>query len=88
MRDLNFDGRFLKSEPLIKVTFALWIEKMTTEDLNKIMLAAEKLEIVEYKIRPAVDVLYDIASRLSILEAEIVSPHSIMKKVNEYLENN
>lgn len=85
--DNTFDFRFgtieSKKERLDKIFMYF-----TTKELQDIMKCAEKLKIENYCTRPAVDVLFDIAGKLSILEAEIVSPTFIMQKIRTYLESN
>lgn len=82
----SFDGRFSTMRSTIDEHLIGWLveNKITNSDLRLIADAAQKLEI-ELGTRSAVDVLYDIACRLSIFEAELVSPEAIMKKVKDYL---
>ena len=83
--DLSMDFRFLvnKKAYLEKCFMAFGIK-----ELLKIKEIAKKLEIPNYETMPAVDVLYEIAIRLSLLEVEIVSPEYIMHKIDEYLASN
>ena len=86
--DLKWDFRFLSIDKKKDALGKIIIMAFTTEDLKMIMQCAEKLKIPDYCTRPAVDVLYDIAGRLSILEAEIVSPFLILDKIKEFMKAN
>lgn len=81
-----FDGRFTKDQTIIKWTLCEWITKnmFTNEDLKMVAKAAEKLKIDPSL--PTVEVLYQIACKLSVLENEIVSPLVIMDKIKEFLK--
>ena len=84
----SFDSRFVKEPTMVKAFFDLFMGKMTPKDLKDILEVAKRLEIEDYGTRPAVDILYEVACKLSILEAEIITPSHIMDKVREYLANN
>lgn len=86
--DLKWDFRFLSIDKKKDALGKIIIMAFTTEDLQKVSECARKLKIPDYTTRPAVDVLYDIAAKLSILEAEIVSPLVVMDKIKEYLKAN
>jgi hypothetical protein len=80
----SFDGRFLKDKTVIRLFLTEWIQDMfTVEDLKMVAKAAEKLEIDPSQ--STVEVLYQIACKLAVLENEIVSPLVIMDKIKEYL---
>lgn len=84
----SFDSRFVTDLKKRKEFLDSFMANMTPKDLQMIIKAAEKLEIPEHKTRPAVDVLYDIAVKLSILEKEIISPQKILDRVKDYINNN
>ena len=81
----NIDFRFIINK---KGLLEKFINAMTVEELRKIIVVAEKLKIPRHETRPAVDVLFDIAGRLSILEIERISPQLIMQKIDNFLESN
>ena len=58
------------------------------KDLQMIKTAAIKLDIPDWKTKPTVDTVYEIALRLSIFESDIVSPTLVMDKIKEYVEAN
>lgn len=88
----SFDGRFSTMRSTIDDHFIKWFVdgKITTDDLKLMVRVAKKLDIT-IGTRSAVDVLYDIARKLapaneaSILEAEVVSPETIMTAIKNYL---
>ena len=85
----SFDGRFRPGIDTIKYILIGWLECMfTIKDLQDMLKCAEKLEIPDYCTKPTVDVLYEIAEKLSVLDAEIVSPLVIMDRIRSYLESN
>lgn len=89
INDYHFDTRFCVEPSARKVFLAIWIEmKFTTQDLKDIMNCADKLEITDYCTRPTVDVLYDIAEKLTLFESEIVEPHLVMNRIRTYLKSN
>lgn len=79
-----FDGRFVNHYSIIDSYLIEWIidDRITNDDLRLIELAAKKLDI-ETGLRSVVDVLYDVCYKLSILEKEVVSPETIMKRIKE-----
>lgn len=83
--DLCEDFRFLVDK---KEFLERCINAMTVAEVRRIMDAAEKLEIPEYRTRPAVDVLFEIASKLSFIDSERVSPVRIMEAIDNFLEAN
>lgn len=85
MNNNEFDSRFVTDPFKRKLFLDTFMSFMTTKDLQDIFKAAEKLEIEDFKTRPAVDVLYDIACKLCVFEKEIVTPNKIMDKIHEYL---
>ena len=62
--------------------------EFTVDNLKQIMKCAERLEIEGWKHRATVDVLYEIAVKLSLLEVEVISPSKIMDRIDEYLKDN
>lgn len=88
MRDFAFDTRFVVEPSARKVFLSRWCMKFTVQDLKDILKCAEKLEIPEYCTRPTVDVLFDIATKLTLFEAEIVAPQDILDRIRIYLESN
>jgi len=83
--DLSMDGRFLVNK---KGYLEKCIMAFNTTDLLKIRAAAIKLDIANWETMASVDVLYEVASRLSILEVEIISPEFIMDRIEQYLASN
>lgn len=88
MMNNNFRSAFVLSKRNVLEYFNDWMMPMTPAQLDKIIQVAKKLDIEDYLKRPAVDVLYDIACKLSILEVDIVSPSLILDKIDEYLKGN
>ena len=64
------------------------IEGFTLEDLKLIKAAAIKLGISGIDTRPTVDIVYDVAMKLTIFENDIVSPDLVMDKIREYVDRN
>ena len=87
INDNIFDFRFGNKESKIE-RLEHFFMAFTNKNLQDILSCARKLEIPECETRPSVDVLYDIAERLSIIEAEIISPTSIMERIEAYLNSN
>jgi hypothetical protein len=89
INDSSFDTRFCVEPSARKVFLGEWVRmKFTTQDLKDIINCADKLEIPEYCTRPTVDVLYDIAVKLTLFEAEVVHPTMIMDRIREYIRAN
>ena len=79
-----FDGRFVNHYSIIDSYLIEWIldDRITNADLRLIESVAKKLDI-ETGPRSVVDVLYDVCYKLAILEKEVVSPETIMKRIKE-----
>lgn len=82
-----FDFRFGDKESKL-MRLEQTIMYFNGKQLKQILDCAKKLEIEGFDTKSAVDVLYEIAGKLSILEAEIISPTSIMEAINKYMESN
>lgn len=83
----SFDGRFRPSNDTVKSILVEWLgcPMFTVKDMKDMLECAEKLGIPDYKTKSTVEVLFEIAGRLSVLEAERVSPLFIMDEIRNYL---